>query len=434
MYARRTSRRVMSDDEEDENRVTIGTRVGEGHRNYKLMYDMLTGIRTAVGRVSAKIERELCEEDFTAAHKLVFDESGNELTPGVMYDFKFKDYCPWVFRHLRQSFHIDAADYMMSLTNKYILSELGSPGKSGSFFYYSKDYRFIIKTIPKSEHRFMRKILPHYYEHVKNQPHTLLCRYYGLHRIKLPHGPKIRFVVMGNVFPSDKDVHATYDLKGSTQGRRTTAKEIARNPQAVLKDLNWMEAACLLELGPEKKKDFIEQLHRDVELLIKLNIMDYSLLVGVHELNVGNSKHIRDQLVICVRSPRLCIAHSETIERVMKRDSRIEVRKSIKFEGPIQLDASQVLTVGPPGRRKCKFYADRGGFTSTDGGDNETNTLYFLGIIDILTPYNLKKKAEHLVKGLVQDKATISAVRPMKYGIRFAEFIESNVGVINEKQ
>lgn len=35
---------------------------------------MLTGIRTAVGRVSAKIEKELCEEDFTAAHKLVFDE------------------------------------------------------------------------------------------------------------------------------------------------------------------------------------------------------------------------------------------------------------------------------------------------------------------------------------------------------------------------
>jgi hypothetical protein len=90
--------------------------------------------------------------------------NGNELTPGVMYDFKFKDYAPWVFRHLRETFHIDAADYMMSLTNKYILSELGSPGKSGSFFYYSSDYRFIIKTIPQSEHKFMRKILKEYYQ------------------------------------------------------------------------------------------------------------------------------------------------------------------------------------------------------------------------------------------------------------------------------
>lgn len=36
-------------------------------------YDMLTGIRIAVGRVSAKIRRNLTDDDFTAAHKLVFD-------------------------------------------------------------------------------------------------------------------------------------------------------------------------------------------------------------------------------------------------------------------------------------------------------------------------------------------------------------------------
>jgi hypothetical protein len=41
----------------------------------------------------------------------------------------------------------------------------------------------------------------------------LLCRYYGLHRVKLPHGKKIHFVVMSNVFPPSKDIHETYDLK-----------------------------------------------------------------------------------------------------------------------------------------------------------------------------------------------------------------------------
>jgi 1-phosphatidylinositol-4-phosphate 5-kinase len=49
------------------------------------------------------------------------------------------------------------------LTSKYILSELGSPGKSGSFFYFSQDYRFIIKTIHHAEHKFMRKILKDYF-------------------------------------------------------------------------------------------------------------------------------------------------------------------------------------------------------------------------------------------------------------------------------
>ena len=52
----------------------------------------------------------------------------------------------------------------MSLTGKYVLSELGSPGKSGSFFYYSQDYRFIIKTIHHVEHKFLRKILKPYSE------------------------------------------------------------------------------------------------------------------------------------------------------------------------------------------------------------------------------------------------------------------------------
>lgn len=41
---------------------------------------------------------------------------------------------------------------------------------------------------------------------------------------------------------------------------------------------------------------------------------------------------------------------------------------------------------------------------STDALDQTTDKLYFLGVIDILTPYDLKKKAEHLIKGIVQDK------------------------------
>jgi 1-phosphatidylinositol-4-phosphate 5-kinase len=59
--------------EEDEDRVLMGTRISEGHQNYILMYNMLTGIRIAVGRVSAKPDRPLVEQDFSAAHKLAFD-------------------------------------------------------------------------------------------------------------------------------------------------------------------------------------------------------------------------------------------------------------------------------------------------------------------------------------------------------------------------
>ncbi|PHZ15116.1 SAICAR synthase-like protein [Rhizopus microsporus ATCC 52813] len=409
----------------------IGTRVGEGHRNYQLMYDMLTGIRIAVGRVSAKIRRELSDDDFKAAHKLVFDVTGNELTPGVKYDFKFKDYAPWVFRYLREQFHIDPADYMMSLTNKYILSELGSPGKSGSFFYYSRDYRFIIKTIHHTEHKFMRKILKDYYQHVCENPHTLLCRFYGLHRIKLPHGRKIHFVVMGNVLPSNKDVHETYDLKGSTYGRITTEEDISKNPHAVLKDLNWVNRKKRLELGTQKKALFLEQLRTDVQLLSRLNIMDYSLLIGIHDIIRGNTENIRDSNL------RFVQPHTKELERTLSRNRRGSkadiVRRAIKLSNPVQLDSSLLPETPFEERKYCIFYSEDGGFKSTDENNQPTDKVYYMGVIDILTRYSLLKRAEHALKSLTQNRDTISAIHPKMYSERFIAFIE-NLAVINYKK
>ena len=194
---------------EEEDTVLVGTRVSEGHTNWITAYNMLTGIRVATSRCNAKIDRELTDLDFQARHKLAFDIQGNELTPSARYDFKFKDYAPWVFRDLRKIFQIDAADYLVSLTDKYILSELGSPGKSGSFFYFSRDYRFIIKTLHHAEHKFLRRILRNYYEHVKRYPNTLISQFYGLHRVKTSFGRKIHFVVMNNLFPPHMDIHST---------------------------------------------------------------------------------------------------------------------------------------------------------------------------------------------------------------------------------
>ncbi|KAI9313741.1 hypothetical protein BX666DRAFT_1973038 [Dichotomocladium elegans] len=425
-YARRASirkRKTYADttDDEDENvRVHIGTRIAEGHRNYQLMYDMLTGIRIAVGRVSAKLSRDLTAEDFRAAHKLVFDITGNELTPGVKYDFKFKDYAPWVFRHLREKFHIDAADYMMSLTNKYILSELTSPGKSGSFFYYSRDYRFIIKTISHTEHIFLRRVLRDYYNHICHNPNTLLSRFYGLHRIKLPHGKKTHFIVMGNVFPGNKDVHLTFDLKGSTFARFTPENK----HNAVLKDQNWINRKERIQLGPEKRQLLFNQLKKDVEFLTRLNIMDYSFLVGIHDLKRGNSDMIRDN--------HLHIVKTDHMERQMsfggssRRGSNADiVRKALLNTSPIQLHSSDLPELPSEERRWCIFYAEDGGFISTDEEDKPGLSLYFVGIIDILTPYNFVKRSEHMWKSITQDKNAISAVNPKMYGKRFLGFMKN---------
>lgn len=73
----------------------------------------------------------------------------------------------------------------MSLTGDYVLSEVGSPGKSGSFFYYSYDMRFVVKTISKGEATFLRSILQQYYKFVRDNPNTLISRFFGMHRVKV---------------------------------------------------------------------------------------------------------------------------------------------------------------------------------------------------------------------------------------------------------
>lgn len=56
-----------------------------------------------------------------------------------------------LFRHLRELFQVDPADYMLAICGNDALRELSSPGKSGSFFYLTQDDRFMIKTVKKSE-------------------------------------------------------------------------------------------------------------------------------------------------------------------------------------------------------------------------------------------------------------------------------------------
>lgn len=389
---KRASRRKRKE-EEDDDRVMVGTKVDQGHVNWVTAYNMLTGIRFTVSRTNAKMDRELTEADFDARHKFSFDITGNELTPSAKYDFKFKDYSPWVFRHLRSIFGLDPADYLMSLTSKYILSELGSPGKSGSFFYFSRDYKYIIKTIHHAEHKLLRRILREYYKHVLDNPNTLISQFYGLHRVKIPYGRKIHFVVMNNLFPPHRDVHQMFDLKGSTIGRDFREEDLAKNPRATLKDLNWRRRNLHLELGPGKRKAFIEQMKRDVSLLQRLHIMDYSMLVGIHDLEKGNEQNLRENM-LKVFQPGGERTEGDMTNMLTRTPSRMEnarkakqLRLTLKKEKPVPMGMVQAKMPDEMAdeRKDRIFYSDDGGFQATHDDGQPGEVIYYLGIIDCLT-------------------------------------------------
>ncbi|CAJ0555115.1 Ff.00g051800.m01.CDS01 [Fusarium sp. VM40] len=431
---KRASKRRRKE-EEDDDRVLVGTKVDETHANWETAYNMLTGIRVSVSRTNAKLDRELTDADFDTKQKSTFDIAGNELVPSAKYDFKFKDYAPWVFRRLRSLFNLDPADYLMSLTGKYILSELGSPGKSGSFFYFSRDYKYIIKTIHHAEHKFLRKVLKEYYQHVKDNPNMLLSQFYGLHRVKMPYGKKIHFVVMNNLFPPHRDIHTTFDLKGSTIGRDYREEDLEKNPRATLKDLNWLRRQRSLELGIQKKRMFLEQLQRDVALLKRLKIMDYSLLVGIHDVSRGNEENLRDKTLQVFNPGGEKAPDDDPNSVLLRTPSKLEnarkareLRQMIRQERPVPMgqSANKMPDELQEGQHRpgWVFGQDDGGFRATHEDNTPGDEIYYLGVIDCLTHYGIIKKLEHFWKGLSSDKTQISALPPDQYGDRFYHFIE----------
>jgi 1-phosphatidylinositol-4-phosphate 5-kinase len=222
---------------------------------------------------------------------------------------------------------------------------------------------------------------------------------------------------MNNLFPPHKDIHETYDLKGSTVGREYPEDKAAANPRAVLKDLNWINRAKQLELGPEKRALLTEQLRRDAEFLERISVMDYSLLVGIHNLKRGNRDNVRRN-TLKVFSPDLPNSKSSHQSKAgSKSPEAIAMKRAMRSSDPKRLnDAEDVvfsLSAKPPDdhRQQFLFYQDEGGLKATDeldqpfydAGPGAGGTIYYLGVIDILTPYTTVKRVEHIWKGMSHD-------------------------------
>ena len=250
------------------------------HEQYLLTIGMMTGIRNSISSSKDFSEDPLKVRDFNAVTKVAFPPNGSRRTPPhkLSHTFKFKDYCPKAFRAIREMYGIDNASYMNSVCGDASFIQFMANSRSGQFFFYSNDGAYMIKTQTKQENKFLRRILPHYYRHMTKYPDSMLCRFYGMHRVKMYHlRRKLHFVVMKSVFDSRWPVHRMFDLKGSTKGRQMKEHE------AVGKDLDMKSQNTRIMLGTHRKQLFEAQLRADADFLKELKIMDYSLLVGIHD-------------------------------------------------------------------------------------------------------------------------------------------------------
>ena len=94
---------------------------------------------------------------------------------------------------------------------------------------------------------------------------------------------RVYFVIMANVFNTSREINIRYDLKGSTLGRqvRKNSTEIIDSGVA-LKDLDFLNDKQKIFVSTNIKNALIKQIKADVQLFQRLNINDYSLLLGIH--------------------------------------------------------------------------------------------------------------------------------------------------------
>ncbi|XP_055916837.1 phosphatidylinositol 4-phosphate 5-kinase type-1 alpha isoform X2 [Eupeodes corollae] len=418
-------------------------RVGEGGEiTYKkihssqIMGSIQLGIQHTVGSLASKPKRDLLMNDFWEIESINFPPDGSSITPAHHYsEFRFKVYAPIAFRYFRDLFGIAPDDFLMSMCASP-LRELSNPGASGSIFYLTDDDEFIIKTVQHKEGEFLQKLLPGYYMNLSQNPRTLLPKFFGLYCFQC-NSKNVRLVAMNNLLPSDVKMHLKYDLKGSTFGRKASKAERSK-PSPTYKDLDFKEhhpSGIFLET--DKYNALIKTIQRDCMVLESFQIMDYSLLVGVHNLDLALKERKEER----IKNARQKLQRSEEVcmEDAPEADQGIAQIERDRTAGPSALNRSrsmnrQRLVAHSTAMESIQAVDETideeedvplGGIPARS--ENDERLLLYIGIIDILQSYRLKKKLEHTFKSIIYDGDTVSVCRPSFYAQRFQDFMSKTV-------
>ncbi|KAF7813970.1 1-phosphatidylinositol-3-phosphate 5-kinase FAB1B [Senna tora] len=171
-------------------------------------------------------------------------------------------------------------------------------GKSNVFFAKTLDDRFIIKQVTKTELESFIKFAPEYFKYLSESigsgSPTCLAKILGIYQVTSKHlkgGKESRMdvLVMENLL-FRRSVTRLYDLKGSSRSRYNPDSS---GSNKVLLDQNLIEAmpTSPIFVGNKAKRLLERAVWNDTAFLASVDVMDYSLLVGVdeekHELVLG---------------------------------------------------------------------------------------------------------------------------------------------------
>ncbi|XP_074321540.1 phosphatidylinositol 4-phosphate 5-kinase 10-like [Silene latifolia] len=376
--------------------------------------------------------RKQLSSKFKSSRSTKIQYSKQNLPPGTIAEFVWKDYCTASFRSIQELGNVSYEDYMLSVCNHETLMELAMRGYCGRPFYVRPDNRFVIKMLRKSEAKVLMELLPSYSRHLEKNSSSLLAKIYGLHAARSGNGgPKIYFVVMENLIQTELQIHREYDLKGSSQGRNPT--KTGTQSRLTLKDL---EFDLCFYLDSPIRHQLLEQIKIDCKFLEDQFIMDYSLLLGVHiehpsraNKDERNFQQMVQAEIVTDQSPRDDLFHEQNGTDPSSND---------KFQPRLNRDPTLSDFFTDADRNPTRFGAKiparavkisrsmKEGSTTTGRKPivaERSSVLLYIGIIDFLQSYNMIKRLEHAYKSLQYDAREISSVKPTLYSTRFQDFL-----------
>ena len=71
-------------------------------------------------------------------------------------------------------------------------------GRSGSFFFFSHDHKFIIKTMTKGELNLFLGMFDELAQHYKQEPNSLISKIFGVFTVKMALTTEVHLMLMEN--------------------------------------------------------------------------------------------------------------------------------------------------------------------------------------------------------------------------------------------
>ena len=350
--------------------------------------------------------------------------------------------------------------FLPSQTSLRAISSAAASGKSSSWFFCSKDSRFLVKTCSLKERDVLLDILGEYSKHAETHRGTsLLPQYYGLYTIEVG-SRSAHFIIMNYWFATMHAISKRFDLKGSTKGRRASRKERAKGDAAVLKDLDFLESDVYVQnrMAEEVKA----AIATDVAFMERNRLIDYSMMVGLHFH--ADAETCGNRAVAAGGGDGAGATSAEENGVPPSPGHRRRRSGYGSFGGssggntggalahfsdasppptpsgasyPRERDANDENEPGTDAAAGSDALDFAGPFAEPAADDTRLQFqlraletpfgLAYLGIIDILTQYGAAKIAENLCFGALACGADISCQPPDVYARRFKRFIDAHV-------